>query len=198
MSSNDDAQSGADERNLCSYGEFGLEFFRRAVSVQRIEAGVSGLTGKPIEFGPVGAGPARLAKVTARGEIAAPTVTRVDDDEPLRFLLSIPVDLRFTVALPATEHHFQADVIVELKLTARAGAPLRVIIDIDPPGRQDVKVKLRAGNIASTVLQIVSGMDYEIKRFVARYISKEIEKPHIQQARDVDVGRYIDGTEHKV
>lgn len=196
MSSENGAQGGAHELNLGSYGEFGLEFFRRAVSIERVRAGVSGLTGKPIEFGPIGAGPAKIAKINAVGKIGDPDVARVSDDEPLRFLLSIPVDLRFTVNLPATEHRFTADVVIELKLTARAGAPLRVIIDIEPPDKKDIKVKLRADNIASTVLQLISGMDGEIKRFLARYIAREVSKPHIVEARDVDVGRYIDGTQH--
>lgn len=189
---------GVDEREFSTYGEFGLEFFRRAVSIERIRAGVSGLTGKPVEFGPIGAGPARIAKINAVGQIGDPEVARTSDDEPLRFLLSIPVDLRFTVKLPATEHRFEADVVIELTLTARAGAPLRVIIDIEPPKKNDIKVKLQGGNIASTVLQLVSGMDGEIKRFLARYIAKEIDKSHIREARDVDVGRYIDGTQHRV
>lgn len=196
MSTQEDAQSGAPELEFCSYAEFGLAFFQRAVTVERITAGVSGLTGKPIEFGPLGAGPARIAKVRATGRIGDPTVTRVSHAEPVRFLLRIPVDLQFVVSLPATDHRFEADVIVELKLTARAAPPLRVVIDIDPPDKQDVHVDLRSDGIAGTVLRMVAGIDGELRKFLVRYIGKEVLKPHIRAARDVDLIPYIDGTQH--
>lgn len=57
------------------------------------------------------------------------------------------------------------------------------MIEIDPPDRKSVQVKLTAAGLASTVLQLVSGMDYEVKRFLVRYISKEIDKEHIREAR---------------
>lgn len=181
---------------FCSYETFGRRFFEHAVTIERIKHGVSGLTGKPIEFGPLGVGPAKIAKVTAHGTIAEPTVTKLPGEEPLRFLLHIPVDLKFVVGLPATDHRFRADVEIELKLTARAAEPLRIVIEIDPPDRKSVTLKLRAEGIASTVLQLVSGMDYEVKRFLVRYISKEIDKEHIRDARDVDLVPKVDAHQH--
>lgn len=192
MSSDD----GDPEQGFCSYETFGLRFFQHAVTVERIVDGVSGLTGKPIEFGPLGAGPAKIAKVHATGMIGEARVQRIVDDEPLRFRLNLPVDLRFSVSLPGTETRFTAEVDVELRLTARAAEPLRVVIDIDPPERRDVTVKLHGEGIRSTVLSLVSGMDYELKRFLARYIGKEVEKPHIRQARDVDLIPLIQRTKH--
>lgn len=196
MSTQEDAQSDAPELEFCSYEEFGRAFFQRAVSVDRIKAGVSGLTGKPIEFGPIGAGPARIAKVTANGRIGEPAVSRVSETEPVRFLLRIPVDLQFVVSLPATDHRFQADVTVELRLTARAAPPLRVVIDIDPPDKQDVSVDLRSDGITGTVLRMVAGIDGELRKFLVRYIRQEIVKPHIRAARDVDLVPYVDGAKH--
>lgn len=190
------SENGEPEQEFCSYGTFGLRFFQHAVTVERIIGGVSGLTGRPIEFGPLGAGPAKIAKLQATGRIGQAVVQRVVEDEPLRFRLNLPVDLKFTVSLPATEHRFTADVDVELRLTARAAEPLRVVIDIDRPERKDITVSLKGEGIASTVLQMVSGMDYELKRFLARYIGKEIEKPHIRQARDVNLIPLIQGTRH--
>jgi hypothetical protein len=181
--------------SLCSYGDFGLSFLQHAVTEERVHNGVSSITGRPIEFGPMRVGPAGLARLTATGEIGDPTVRRTSEAEPLRFSLRIPVDLRFTVALPATEHRFHADVEVELTLTARAGAPLRIVIEIEEPTKRDVTVDLRADGLASTVLQLVSGMEYDLKKFVARYISKEIDKPHVREARDVDLLPYVNGAE---
>lgn len=197
MSSDNGVQIEPVEQAFCSYDTFGLRFFQHAVSVERIAEGVSGLTGRPIEFGPLGAGPAKIAKVQAKGTIGEPKVERTSDREPLKFRLHLPVDLRFTVSLPATEHRFTADVDVELRLTARAAEPLRVVIDIDQPERKDITVALKAEGLASTVLSLISGMDYELKRFVARYIGKEVDKPHIRSARDVDLAPMVQGYKYR-
>lgn len=175
-----------------TYDDFGLEFFRRAVTVERIGKSVAGLAGRPIEFGPLGVGPAKIARVRANGSIGEPTVRAVSTQEPLRFLLLIPVDLDFVVALPATEHKFHADVTIELRLIARAARDLQIVVDIDPPSKQDVTVDMRADGLTSSVLRLVAGIDGELKRFIARYIGKELDKPRIQSSRIYDVGRQID------
>ncbi|MGH3949520.1 MAG: hypothetical protein ACRDSE_10380 [Pseudonocardiaceae bacterium] len=182
--------------DFCTYGEFGLAFFQRAVTAERISGGVSGLVGQPVEFGPIGAGPGRIATVSAAGEVGSPTVTRVSAGEPLRFLLRVPVDLRLTVSLPATVNRFRAEMMIELTLTARAAEPLRVVIDIQPPTRDDITVDLRADGMRATVLRLVAGIDGEIRRFVARYVDKEIGKPAVQRARDIDLGAIIDRSSH--
>lgn len=187
---------GTPESDFCSYAEFGLAFFRRAVTVDRIQAGVAGLVGQPISFGPIGAGPGRIAKVSATGKVGEPTVTRTSAQEPLRFLLQIPVDLNFTVAFPATESRFQADMLIDLTLIARAAEPLRVVIDVPPPDRKDIKVDLRAEGLRATVLQVVAGIEGEIRRFVSKYVAHEIAKPHISRAKDIDLGVIIDRSSH--
>lgn len=197
MSSDNGALVEPVEQAFCGYDTFGLRFFQHAVTVERIADGVSGLTGRPIEFGPLGAGPAKIAKVQAKGTIGEPKVERTSDREPLKFRLHLPVDLRFTVGLPATEHRFTADVNVELRLTARAAEPLRVVIDVDSPERKDITVALKADGLASTVLSMIAGIDYELKRFIARYIAKEIDKPHIRAARDVDLVPMVQGYRYK-
>lgn len=176
-----------------TYDDFALEFFRRAVTVERISKGLSGLTGRPIEFGPLGVGPAKIARVRAEGRVGEPAVRSLSDDEPLRFQLRIPVDLQLVVSLPATEHRFDADVVIELRLTARAAPPLRIVIDIDTPTKHDVTLDMRADGIASSVLRLIAGIDGELKKFVARYIALEIAKPRIQEARVYDVGTRVDG-----
>ncbi|MPY79968.1 MAG: hypothetical protein GEV04_16220 [Actinophytocola sp.] len=186
MTVDEDAQP-----EFCSYERFGLRFFQHAVTVERIAAGVSGLTGTPIEFGPIAAGPGKIAKVHATGAIGDPAVSPLADAEPLRFGLHVPVDLRFAVSLPATVHRFLADVGIDLTLAARAAEPLRVVIDIDPPEAADITVLLKAQGLTSSVLQWVSGMDGELKRFIVRYIRAELAKPHIARARSVDLRPFM-------
>lgn len=190
MTVSEDAQP-----EFCSYGQFGFRFFQHAVTVERIAAGVSGLTGVPIEFGPIAAGPAKIAKVHATGAIGDPVVSPLAEQEPLRFGLHVPVDLRFAVSLPATVHRFRAEVGIDLTLTARAAEPLRVVIDIDPPESSDITVVLRPDGLTSSVLQWVSGMDGELKRFLVRYIKAEIAKPHIARARSVDLRPFVRNAE---
>ncbi len=182
--------------DFCTYGDFGLAFFQRAVTAERIQDGASGLVGQPIEFGPIGAGPGRIATVSATGEVGTPTVTSFSTAEPLRFLLRVPVDLRLSVSLPATVNRFRADMMIELTLIARAAEPLRVVIDIEPPTRDDITVDLRAAGVRATMLQMVAGIEGEIRRFVARYVAKEIGKPAIAKARDIDLGAIIDRSSH--
>ncbi len=173
------------------YGEFGEQFFRHAVTAERIEASLARLAGDPIAFGPIGAGPGKVAQVKARGTVGEGTATPVDDAE-VRFRLAIPVALELRLDLGVDVHDFEVDLVVGLDLHARAEAPLRVVIDIPAPDTGDVEVKLSSKALRSTILQRVAGIDREIARFVARYVAKEIDKPHIKAARDVDIADRID------
>jgi hypothetical protein len=175
-----------------SYAEWGRAFFEHAVTEERILGAVAGLAGEPIEFGPIGAGPGRLAKVTAHGELGQASIRRLPGDL-VTFRLTIPVDLRLHVDLGVDQHQFHARLRVGLTLTARAAAPLRVVIHVAPPSSRDVIVDVEASSRRATLLQIVGGIDREIARFVARYVAREIEKPHILAARDIDVAARIDG-----
>ena len=174
------------------YATFGQRFFEHAVTEARIVGALDGLAGDKISFGPIGAGPGRLAQVRADGEIGKASATRLPGDE-VAFRLSIPVTLDLDIDLGLDRHKFHAAVIVGLTLTARAAEPLRVVIDIEPPTWRDVTVAVEAEGLRATVLQRVSGMDREIGSFVAKFVARELEKPHISAARDIDVATRIDG-----
>ena len=64
--SQDEPSPGSGER--ISYGEFGERFFAHAVTEERIVGALRGIAGDRIEFGPIGAGPGKFAKVSAEGE----------------------------------------------------------------------------------------------------------------------------------
>ncbi len=179
----------ADDR--IPYAEFGERFFEHAVTEGRIVGALDGLAGDRIEFGPKGAGPGRLAKVSAKGTFGQASAERIESDE-VSFRLSIPVDLDLEIDI-VDHHRFDVAVIVGLTLVARAAEPLRVVIDIDEPTAADIEVLVEAEGIRASVLQRVAGIDAEIGRFVARYIQRELNKPHILAARDIDVAARIDG-----
>jgi hypothetical protein len=176
-----------------SYGTFGVRFFEHAVTAGRILAAMSAVIGDQIDLGPIGAGPGRVAKVTATGRVGTPSAVRTGLD-PVTFRLLIPVDLALGVRLGGRTHRFRADVTVRLRLTARAAEPLAVVIDIEPPTADDVLVTVNAEGLRAAVLQYVAGVDQELRRFVARYVAGEITKPAVQRATVIDVAARLDAT----
>jgi len=182
---------GQDGADRTSYADFGAHFFEHAVTQKRILAALKPLAGDEIAFGPIGAGPGRFARVSARGEVGQASAARLDG-EAVAFRLWIPVALALTIDIGVDVHRFQAAVTVGLTLTARAAPPLRVVIDIETPTAKDVKVVVEADGLRASVLQRVAGVDAEIRRFVAKFVARELEKPHIQRARDIDVAARID------
>lgn len=74
----EDAGSPGDE---ISYAEFGTRFFKHAVTEERIQGALSSLAGNRIEFGPIGAGPGRLAQVSAVGVVGAASATHAHGDK---------------------------------------------------------------------------------------------------------------------
>ncbi|WP_194815404.1 hypothetical protein [Nocardia sp. XZ_19_385] len=174
-----------------SYEDFGRRFLEYAVSEQRILAAFSQLTGAAIDFGPIGVGPARLAKVTANVQLGEPRLTRYLD-ELITFELVIPLALDMLIDLTVDRHTFDVAGTLHLHLTARTADPLRIIIDIAEPRPSDVRINVEADTLRAQLLRILASVDHEIRRFVAKYIAKEIRKPHIAAARDIDVAARLD------
>ncbi|MDE1670692.1 hypothetical protein [Nocardia gipuzkoensis] len=182
-------QRGPD--NSISYAEFGRRFLEYAASEERISGAFDQLTGTAFDFGPIGVGPGRLAKVTAEVQLGSARLRR-RDDETIAFELIIPLDLDLLLDLAVDRHRFHAEGTVHLHLTVRTAAPLRVVIDIAEPRPGDVRVDVAAATKRGQLLRILASVDHEIRRFVARYISAEIRKPHIAAVRDIDVARRLD------
>ena len=179
-----------------SYADFGHEFFAHAVTEERIGGVVRSLAGRPIEFGPVGVGPVGLVKVSATGTVGEPSIER-RDGELVGFVLTIPVDLGVVIDFGVDQSRFTAAVAVRLTLTARAARPLLIVIDVEPPTRRNVDVQVQADGLRASVLQVVARVDDEIRKAVARYVKREIEKPRIAEARVIDVGRLLDAYSYR-
>jgi hypothetical protein len=82
--------------------------------------------------------------------------------------------------------------LVPITLTADARPGVRIFIEASPPRGEEVMVELEARGLRASVLQRVGGVEGELKRFVARYVSRELDKPHVLAARTIDVSRAID------
>jgi hypothetical protein len=173
------------------YEQWGLDFFAEAVSRDRILGAVNNIAGQPIDFGPLGVGPGKIAKVRAFGEIGAASATRIDG--PLiAYRVELPVTLTFELNLQVETHVFHADLLVPLVLTARAVEGVRLFITIDPPRASDVQVRVTAEGIRASIMQRVANVEGELRRFVAKYVARETTKPHIEEARVIDVAAAID------
>ena len=174
-----------------SYHQWGADFFAEAVSGGRILGAVNSIAGQPIDFGPIGVGPGKIAKVRAYGAIGSATAERVDTDD-ITYRVELPVDLTFELNLQVETHTFHADLLVPLTLTARALDGVRVYIDVTPPHSSDVQVQVQAEGIRASIMQRVANIEGELRRFVARYVAREVSKPHIEAARMIDVAAAID------
>lgn len=175
-----------------SYDEFGRRFFALAVTEDRILAGVNKLAGQPIDVGPMGVGPGKIAKVTAKGMIGEATATPVAGDQ-VSFRVNLPVSLVFDVHLQVDTHRFKADLQVPLLVTALAADELTVYVDVAPPLPNQIKIDLRAEGLRASVMSKVVGVEGELQRFVAKYVKREIQKPAVMGARMIDVGAAIEG-----
>ncbi|MFL6089140.1 MAG: hypothetical protein ACJ71Z_03260 [Aeromicrobium sp.] len=176
--------------DVIEYGDWGARFFEFAVTEERVLSGVNAVAGQPIEFGPMGVGPGRVAKVSASGRIGTATGQRVSTD-PVQFDVRIPVALQFELNLGLDVHRFDADIEIPLKLTARARDDLAIVIDIDAPSSRDIQIFLKAKGLRATVTQYAVNVEGELRRFIAKYVSREISKPTVEAARVVDVAAAI-------
>jgi hypothetical protein len=186
------AGASTGDLRFVSYRDFGEEFFTRVVTEERVVAAVDVLAGQPIAFGPMGVGPGRLAKVTVDGAIGGARSRPVFDGDLVAYRVELPVDLRFNVDLGVEVHSFEGSLLVPLVLTVRAVDGLKVFIDITPPRAGDVQLDLRAQGLRATLLQRFAGVEAEVRRFVARYVEQEIDKPEIRRARIFDVAEQVD------
>ena len=183
----------SDER--VDYARWGEEFFAAAISEERVVGAVNTVAGAPIDFGPIGAGPGKIAKVTAHGAIAEGTAVRLPAKQTrglIGYRVLLPVELTFEVDLQLEKQRFDARLLVPLTLTAVALTGVRIWIGIDPPRASEVQVEVKASGLRASVLQRLVGLEGELKRFVAKYVDRELDKPHVQKARLIDVSRVIE------
>ncbi|MBF6178256.1 hypothetical protein [Nocardia otitidiscaviarum] len=174
-----------------SYEEFGRRFLEYAASEQRIQGAFGQLTGEAFDFGPIGVGPGRIAKLFATVRLGKPKLDREVRDN-ISFALKIPLEVDLLVDLAVDRYPFHVDGKIHLHLTVRTAEPLRVIIDIAEPRPSDVRVNVASASRRGELLRILASVDHEIRRFVARYLAEEIRKPHIVAATDIDVAARLD------
>jgi hypothetical protein len=185
-------EASAATPDYISYAEWGVAFFGRAVTEERILGAVNNLAGQPINVGPMGVGPGKIAQVTAKGAIGHARSSPVAGDS-VSYRVVLPVEVTFDVNLQVDSHRYQASIEVPLILTARAANPLKIVIDVVPPLPNQVTVRLKADGLRASMLNRVVGIEGELQRFIARYVTREIQKPAVAKARVIDVAAALDG-----
>ena len=182
-----------DAHNYMTYEEFGRKFFEIAVSEERVCNAIASIAGEAFEMGPIAQGPGKFAKVTAKVRIMEPRVTR-QVGEMITFAIRIPLEIDMVVDLRIDRPKFMVFGEIALRATARAAAPLLLILDVEKPRSADISIHVTSKSLRGEVLRIVAGVDAEIKRFIAAHVSGEIDSPASQKAKVIDVSDSIDAS----
>lgn len=169
-----------------TYEDFGRRFFEVAVTEDRVGAAFAAFAGDEFEMPPIGQGPGKIAKVSAKVKIQDPQVTRKVGDT-ITFDIHIPLAIDLLVDLRVDKQRFLVDGDIALTATARAGEPLLVIVEVAKPRPSDITVHVSSKTIRGEVLRIIAGVDGEIRRFIAKYVADEIDTPQSQAAQVIDV-----------
>ena len=175
-----------------TYGEFGRRLFETVLHERRVEDALATVLGDRITLGPIGAGPGRvLAKVTADGTIGRP-VARALPGDFVAFEVRLPVQVVFDLDIAVDVHRFHADLIVPLRLTARAATPLTIVCDIAVPDEDELEIDVRVERRSTAMLRRVAGIDAELRRFMLRYVTRELDKEHVRRATRIPLDEVID------
>lgn len=174
-----------------SYEDFGRRFFEVAVTEDRVGAAFAAIAGNQFEMAPIGQGPGKIAKVSAKVAIQDPQVTR-KIGESITFDIHVPLAIDLLVDLRLDKQRFNVDGDIALRATARAAEPLLVIVAVEKPRPSDITVHVSSSSIRGEVLRIIAGVDGEIRRFTAQYVADEIDTPESQAAQVINVAEHLD------
>ncbi|MFL6061484.1 MAG: hypothetical protein ACJ72E_09650 [Marmoricola sp.] len=174
-----------------SYDEFGMRFMDLVLHRDRVMESISRVLGDEFQLGPIGAGPGRkVARVTANGTFGTPYGEALPD--VVGYEVNLPVDVAFHLDLGVDMLRFNAQVVLPLRLTMELVEPLTILWHITPPDPDDVVMTVASDTRRATVLQRLTGLDGELRRFIVRFVDRELEKPHVRKAMRIDLVTLID------
>ena len=176
-----------------TYEEFGRRFYEIAVTEKRVGDAIGAIAGDEFEMGPMGQGPGKIAKVTAKVRIQEPKVTR-SDGELITFGIRIPLEIDMVIDLRIDKPKFVVFGEIALSATARAAEPLLLILDVQKPRPSDIEIHVTSKSLRAELLRVVAGVDAEIRRFIAAHVAGEIDSPESVKAKVIDVAEQLDAT----
>jgi hypothetical protein len=174
-----------------TYEEFGRKFFEIAVTEDRVGGAIAEIAGDAFEMGPMGQGPGKIAKVTAKVRIQEPRLTR-QVGPMITFAIRIPLEIDMVVDLRIDKPKFMVSGEIALRATARAAEPLLLVLDVEKPRASDISIHVTSKSLRGEVVRVLGGIDAEIKRFIAAHVAGEIDSPASQKAKVIDVADSID------
>jgi hypothetical protein len=174
-----------------TYEEFGRKFFEVAVSEERVCNAIASIAGDAFEMGPMGQGPGKIAKVSAKVRIMDPRVTRQVGDM-ITFAIRIPLEIDMVVDLRIDKPKFMVFGEIALRATARAAQPLLLILDVEKPRPSDISIHVTSKSLRGELVRVIGSLDAEIRRFIAAHVSGEIDSPASQKAKVINVADSID------
>jgi hypothetical protein len=173
------------------YDEFGMRFMDLVLHRDRVMESVNRVLGEDFQLGPIGAGPGRrVAKVTASGTFGKAYGEALPD--VVGYEVNLPVSVAFHLDLGVDMMRFDAEVLLPLRLTMELVEPLTILWHIAPPHPDDVAIDVTSDNRRAAVLQKLTGLDGELRRFVVRFVERELDKPHVRKAMRIDLVTLID------
>lgn len=176
-----------------SYEDFGRRFYEVAVTEQRVGDAIAAIAGDEFEMGPMGQGPGKIAKVTAKVRIQEPRVTR-SVGELITFAIRIPLEIDMVIDLKIDKPKFMVFGEISLSAIARAAEPLLLILDVHKPRPSDIAIHVTSKSLRGELLRILAGVDAEIRRFIAAHVAGEIDSPASVKAKVIDVAERLDAT----
>lgn len=180
------------DETAITYAEFGENFLRQVLHLDRVLQSIDRILGEDFHLGPIGAGPGRkLATLVAHGRYR-PTYGEVLPGPDVAYLVHLPVDVDFELAIPLDRHRFHAHVVVPLRITLRVAEPVTIVWDIETPAPEAVELVLTNEARRSALLQRAVGIEDELRAFLVRFVDRELDKPYVRKARRIPVAELID------
>ena len=171
--------------------EFGMRFMNLVLHRDRVMESINRVLGEEFKLGPIGAGPGpKVAKVTASGTFGKAYGEALPD--VVGYNVNLPVDVTFHLDLGVDLLRFDAAVVLPLRLTMELVEPLTILWHITAPDPDDVVMTIASDSRRATVLQKLTGLDGELRRFIVRFVDRELEKPHVRKAMRIDLVTLID------
>jgi hypothetical protein len=181
----------AEPARAIGYDEFGMRFMNLVLHRDRVMESINRVLGEEFQLGPIGAGPGRkVAKVTANGTFGRAYGEALPD--VVGYEVNLPVDVAFHLDLGVDMLRFNAEVLLPLRLTMELVEPLTILWHITPPHPDSVVMTVASDSRRATVLQKLTGLDGELRRFIVRFVDRELDKPHVQKAMSIDLVTLID------
>ncbi len=173
------------------YDEFGMRFMNLVLHRDRVMESINRVLGEEFHLGPIGAGPGRkVAKVTASGVFGTAYGEALSD--VVGYNVNLPLSVAFTLDLGIDVLRFDAELVLPLRLTMDLVEPLTILWHISPPHPDEVVMTIASDSRRATVLQKLTGLDSELRRFIVRFVDRELEKPHVVRAMRIDLVTLID------